>query len=242
MLFVANLKMQLSFNQTRAYACDNNWHPLTNDRRLTIVICPSFDALYALATEKVPFALGAQDCSAYPPGPYTGQVLAESLAQIKCSYCIIGHAETRSLLGQSDELIARKANRLLEHNITPIICLSSDSALVQNELNGTLIPQIAPLIAHLPKQAIQKHLYVAYEPLWAIGTGQEASPEHIATVLTIVRELVQELRSSYTIKFLYGGSVTEKNASILKKIPGLDGLLIGKAALDFKKFETIVLS
>jgi triosephosphate isomerase len=210
LLYVANWKMFFSFKQARGWLETNQ--KLLNCSNL--VLCPSFELLAYTAeyARKNNLLLGAQDCSEHGLGAYTGQVSAQSLAELGCSYCIIGHSEQRAHL--TNTIIYNKLTQLAAHTITPIVCIS--------QVTGK---QIEPIQQFIKKYQI-KPLYIAYEPLSAIGTGLIASQEDIISTLNQLRASI----GSSQVKFLYGGSVAPDNCASLKLIEDLDGFLIGSAS------------
>ena len=206
----------------------------------TIVLCPSFTALsqiaHALADTHI--AVGSQDNSPHTKGAHTGQVSAQDLASIGCRYGIVGHSERRAECKETDDVIAAKAQALLDASISPIICIGEKNLQPNNnslalETQEVLAGQLAFKKNLAPKG---RHFFIAYEPVWAIGTGAVAQPEHIQRVFDFIKHELVGLQ--YGI--LYGGSVSSKNIQSLKNIAGIGGFLIGGASLDFQEFEKIV--
>jgi len=241
---VANWKMYLLPEQTVAFI-EHNYKPLAElaTTNHTIVLCPSFEALFMVkhAANDLPLAIGAQDCSAYAHGAYTGQVAAASLKQLGCGYCIIGHSETRKLSHQSDTLIAEKMAQLFAHDITPIICVGETK---QEREHGTtaqvLQRQLAPIVAELTARKDAKKLHIAYEPLWAIGSGTVAHAEQITDAFATITDCMQTAMRQHAINLLYGGSVTGDNVKALTSVHNLGGFLVGSASTDFQAFKKIV--
>lgn len=216
--------MFFSFHAARKWL-KNNQVALAAFTSEQLILCPSYDILYLCAevAKKCNFLLGAQDCSPHTLGPYTGQVSARSLAELGCTYCIIGHSEQRNQL--TNEIIINKLAQLQKNNISPILCVSSSSS-----------EQLEPAI-YFTHQYPKNNLLIAYEPLESIGTGNAATPENISqTILEIAKMLPQKGR----YKILYGGSISPENISKLKKINNLDGFLIGSASTDIQKLKTII--
>jgi len=187
-------------------------------------------------------AVGAQNCSEHIQGSYTGQVDALSLAQAGCTYCIIGHSESRAYCHETSEQIARKITCLLQQNIMPIICIGETKGdYEQGRTYAVLEQQLLPIREVLIAHANSNTSYIiAYEPVWAIGTGIAPSTEYIAQVFSWVCEYCTEYLPDTTIRLLYGGSVNENNAADLKKISGINGFLIGGASLDVQKLQKII--
>ncbi|RDI95010.1 triose-phosphate isomerase [Meiothermus sp. QL-1] len=189
---------------------------------------------YAAQTLKQRVAYGAQDVSAHTEGAYTGEVSARMLADLGCRYTIVGHSERRSYHGETDALVAEKAQRLLEVGIVPILCVGEPLAVRQvgGHLEYTL-GQLERSLAgvSLPSPA---HLVVAYEPVWAIGTGQTATPEDAEAMHRAIRGWLGERYGeafAEEVRILYGGSIKPENAGALFRAPNVDGGLVGGASL-----------
>jgi len=233
-IYAANWKMQLSFSQAISYAEKNSHAFAELTTHGTIIVFPSFDALYPITQqfEQTHVATGAQNCSAYASGAYTGQVQAQSLNDIGCSYCIIGHSEQRTACQKRNQVIAEQAEQLIQVGIIPIICIGETKEQRDNkQTKEILTKQLAPL------NEIKKshNIIIAYEPIWAIGTGTIPESRELTETISWITE-------QNNMPVLYGGSVNEENASTLKAIPEVAGFLIGGASLDFQKFKKIVLS
>lgn len=235
LLFVANWKMQLSFDRAIAFA-QNNYNQFAQlSKNHSIVVCPSFDAL---ASVKQAFAdtqikLGAQNVSAHDMGAYTGQVSAVSLKQIGCMYCIVGHSERRTYNNESDADVADKVRQLATAGVIPIICVGETrEQRDQGQTMAVLKKQVNAILEVAPKK-----ICIAYEPIWAIGTGVIPQTQKIAEVVQALESQVQDIADA---RFLYGGSVSPDNAAELATIDALGGFLIGGASIDFQKFKKIV--
>ncbi|MFC1845715.1 triose-phosphate isomerase [Candidatus Dependentiae bacterium] len=244
-LYVANWKMQLSFNEAFAFYQENKerFESLATVEEHQIVLCPSFEVLHPImyAGKESSLLFGAQDCSAHDVGAYTGQVSAASLAQIGCSYCIVGHSEYRARFVDSDADIAGKVLRLLTYGVTPIICVGE----AWQEYEKGLVKEVIDRQISTAFQITQQHgtsgnVCIAYEPIWAIGTGKVPSVGHIESVFEQISETLGAAGPGIEASLLYGGSVSGENVGALKQISGLEGFLIGSASLDFQKFEKIV--
>lgn len=240
-LYVANWKMNSSFEQSLNFCLSNKDEllQLSTYPNTQFVLCPSFPALYPIAQlfTHSTFSIGAQNCSEHAHGAYTGQVDALSLAQVGCTFCIVGHNEARAT-GETNEQIGKKIACLREQNITPIICVGETKAdYQQGRTYGLLEEQLMPVREAMHANDV---CIIAYEPVWAIGTEIQPSTEHVTKVFSWLREYCADHLPSITIRLLYGGSVNETDAAVLKKIPGIDGFLIGSASLDFKKLQKIV--
>lgn len=242
-LFAANWKMFFSlraeeqfFKQYQAELVS-----LARTSNTTVALFPSFVSLPSLCTasKDSPLKIGAQDCSAHELGAYTGQVAAQSLAELGCSYTIIGHSE-RKVFQEGATAIADKAKQLFAHNICPIICVGeTQEEYRQRKTKAVLEEQLRPFLPIA--QAARKPFFVAYEPQWAIGSGVTPTPEEIATMFDHLAHLLGSLPKEQW-SLLYGGSISAVLAPQLYTIAGLGGLLIGKASTDFQEFKKIVLS
>lgn len=243
MVFVANWKMNMPFKSGLSFIQDNVdlLAQLNDNHHKKIILCPSFPFLMPIKKElnQLPLFLGAQNCSEHAEGPFTGQVSAHMLAEAGCNYCIIGHSECRSMLKETNEQIAAKATQLIKAKVIPIICIGETlEQKMSQKTTEVLCNQLTPLIKELKQHT--GTIYIAYEPIWAIGTGKTPSGYELEEISAfLVNFLNQELPNTNTT-LLYGGSVNEANTQEILNIPAIGGLLIGGASLDFKNFQKIV--
>jgi triosephosphate isomerase len=193
-----------------------------------------------------PIAWGAQDVSAYEGGAYTGEVCAKMLSDFACRYVIVGHSERRAYHGESSELVAKKALAAMKEGLTPIVCVGE--TLEQREAGQTfdvvgtqLAAVLDEVLELLPPDAVSK-IVVAYEPVWAIGTGRTATPEMAQEVHARLREQLKARNGEAAdgVSILYGGSMKPENARELLAQPDIDGGLIGGAALKAQDFLAII--
>jgi triosephosphate isomerase (TIM) len=202
------------------------------------VPAPYLDQVAATLAES-PIAWGAQDCSSHESGAYTGEISAAMLAELACRHVIVGHSERRALHGESDILVAEKAGAALAHGLVPIVCVGE--TLAEREAGATEVivaSQLAAVTALLG-EAIDR-IVLAYEPVWAIGTGRTASPEQAEAVHAFLRGRLGEASAgSDGVRILYGGSVKADNAAQLFARPHIDGGLIGGASLKAAEFAAI---
>lgn len=187
-------------------------------------------------------AWGAQDVSAYEGGAYTGEVCAKMLSDFACRYVIVGHSERRAYHGESSELVARKAQAALKEGLIPIVCVGE--TLEQREAGQTFDvvgAQLDAVLELLPAEAVAK-IVVAYEPVWAIGTGRTATPDMAQEVHARLREQLRVRKGDAAdgVAILYGGSMKPENARELLSQPDIDGGLIGGAALKAQDFLAII--
>lgn len=206
-----------------------------------LVVCAPFpylaDAAAALAGS--PLGLGAQDCSAHAEGAHTGEVAAAMLAEVGCRYVIVGHSERRAQQGESDVLVAQKAQAALAQGLTPIVCVGETLAQREQGQTGAVVGrQLEAVIAQLGERS--RAIVLAYEPVWAIGTGRTATPEQAQEVHALLRAQLQAAPGGAAqVQILYGGSVKPDNAATLFAQPDIDGGLIGGASLKAADFIAI---
>ncbi|MEW6479422.1 MAG: triose-phosphate isomerase [Pseudomonadota bacterium] len=187
-----------------------------------------------------PIAWGAQDVSAHEQGAYTGEVSVAMLKDFGCRYAIVGHSERRQYHGETDELVAAKAQRALAGGVTPIVCVGE--TLAQREAGETeaVVKRQLAAVIHTVGHCITE-IVVAYEPVWAIGTGKTATPEQAQQVHAVLRaQLAAATTNPKRIHILYGGSMNAANAASLLTQPDIDGGLIGGASLKAADFLQIV--
>ena len=187
-----------------------------------------------------PVRWGAQDVSAQERGAFTGEVSAEMLLEFGCSYVIVGHSERRSYHAESDELVAQKAQRALASGLTPIVCFGETlEEREQGATDAVVSRQLAPVLDAMRTQLAS--MVIAYEPVWAIGTGKTATPEMAQQVHARLRAMLAErhAESAQQVRILYGGSMKPDNAKDLLAKPDIDGGLIGGASLNASDFLAI---
>jgi triosephosphate isomerase len=212
-----------------------------------VSIHPPFTDLRSIQTmidaDKLPFKLGAQHCHWEEKGAFTGEVSPAFLAKLDVSYCIVGHSERRELFHQTDEVVERTLRAILAHGMTPILCCGE--TLQEREAGETLdkihLQVRAALLGLSPQQVAG--LVIAYEPIWAIGTGRTASAEDAQEACGAIRSLVGELHgpdAAAGVRIQYGGSVKPDNAAELMACPDVDGALVGGASLEAESFSAII--
>ncbi len=184
---------------------------------------------------------GAQDVCQYEHGAYTGGVSAGMVADFGCRYVIVGHSERRALFGDTDEMVAQKFAAVLKAGLTPIFCVGETLAERESgEMEKVIVRQVDAVMAKSGAAALELAV-VAYEPVWAIGTGKTATPEEAQAVHAFIRSRVaeQDIRVADALTIIYGGSVKASNAQQLFAMPDIDGGLIGGAALVADEFAAI---
>jgi triosephosphate isomerase (TIM) len=193
----------------------------------------------ALALQGQAIGWGAQDCSAFESGAYTGEVSAAMLAEFGCRFVLVGHSERRAQHAESDQLVADKAKAALAHGITPIVCVGETLAEREAGTTDVVVKRQLSAVIHALAQCISQAV-VAYEPVWAIGTGKTASPEQAQAVHAVLRaQLKAATEHADAMKILYGGSVKADNAAVLFSQADIDGGLIGGASLKASDFAAI---
>lgn len=206
-----------------------------------IAICPPATLLAPLAGFLMgsPIGLGGQDCHMAEKGAYTGDISAKMLKDTGCQYVILGHSERRSAHHETDAMVRAKAKAAIEAGLHVILCVGED--LVSRE-KGNPEQQVADQLRQsVPDNADPAHLSIAYEPIWAIGTGRTAGPHEIARMLqALASSLPSRPAAGLPFSFLYGGSVKADNAAELSRIPEVGGFLVGGASLEADSFWAIV--
>ncbi|GAB3122904.1 triose-phosphate isomerase [Glaciibacter psychrotolerans] len=246
-LMAGNWKMNLDHLQAIAFVQKLAWS-LKDARHdfstVEVAVFPPFTDLRSVQTlisaDKLPITFGAQDVSAHQSGAYTGEISAAFLAQLECQYVIIGHSERRTLHNETDEVVAAKVTAALGHNLVPVICVGETAADLAE--HGPSAVPVAQLRAALTGVTNAADFVVAYEPVWAIGSGQAATPEQAEQVASALRAVVNEMLGQDVAdktRILYGGSVKASNIAGFMREPNVDGALIGGASLDIAEFSSI---
>ncbi len=215
------------------------------ERDVEIAVAPPFTALYpvARALRGSVIKLAAQDCYWEEEGAYTGEISPVMLADVGCSYCIVGHSERRHLFGETSGDVARKARALLGHGISPIVCVGE--TLEERERGEALKvvgDQLEGSLEGIPKDDMTR-VVIAYEPVWAIGTGKTATPQQAQEMHAFIRDWVREKFGGDVashLVILYGGSVKPGNIQGLMAMEDIDGALVGGASLKASSFAQIV--
>jgi len=192
--------------------------------------------------DKLPLAFGAQDVSTYASGAYTGEISAAMLAKLNCSYVVIGHSERREYHHEDDALVNAKVKQAVAHDLTPILCIGESLEVRQagNHVTHT-VGQLEGALRDITA-AQARSLVVAYEPVWAIGTGEVATPDDAQEVCAAIRTKLAELYSGDLadgVRILYGGSVKASNAPAIMDQTDVDGALVGGASIDGEEFVAI---
>jgi triosephosphate isomerase (TIM) len=212
-----------------------------------VVICPPFTDIRPLqnlmVADKIPMKLGAQNCHWEDQGPYTGEVSPPMLARLDVQYVIVGHSERRQLFGETDEIVNKKVKAVLKHGMSPIVCVGETLDEREAGHTGRKVDGQTRAAFDGVKAADAARCVVAYEPIWAIGTGRNATPEDAAeTCGQGVRAVLRDLYGGVAdeIRIQYGGSVKPGNVAELMAKPDIDGALVGGASLDADDFARII--
>jgi triosephosphate isomerase (TIM) len=243
-LVIGNWKMNGTLAETRVLATAIR-DGLKRPGRVEVAVCPPFTAL-ATAAEILtgsPIAIGAQNCHHEPSGPHTGEIAPPMLVELGCRFVLCGHSERRREMGELDEQIRLKVGAALRHNLTPVLCVGETAEERRQGLTFTTVEgQLRAGLAGLDAAALGRCV-LAYEPVWAIGTGVNATPAQAAEVHGYLRGLLSELgpkETAQSIRILYGGSVKADNADVLLAENEIDGALVGGASLAAPGFIGIV--
>jgi triosephosphate isomerase len=246
-LMAGNWKMNL--NHLEAIAHVQKLAYALSEQDLTdveVAVLPPFTDLRSVQTlidaDRYRITYGSQDCSTQESGAYTGEVSASMLAKLGCTYAVVGHSERRQYHAETDAIVNAKARKALEHDMTPIVCVGEALEIRKagNHVSYTL-DQVTSSLAEITAEQVAG-LVVAYEPVWAIGTGEVATPEDAQEVCGAIRQHLATMHGdgvAQATRILYGGSVKSDNVAALMAQPDIDGGLVGGASLDADEFVTI---
>jgi len=247
-VIAANWKMHhdhltaIQYTQKLGYLLDPE-----DTRRLEVVLCPPFTALRSVQTtveaDRIPVALGAQHCHWEDQGAFTGEVSAAMLAKLAVRYVVVGHSERRQLFGETDETVNRRVRAVLRHGMVPIVCVGEtaeerDRGATEARVRAQVEAAFAGVAAGAVADAV-----IAYEPVWAIGTGRTPTPADAEATIGTIRAAVAALAggtAAEAVRIQYGGSVKPGNIGEFLARPGIDGALVGGASLDPEEFARIV--
>lgn len=206
------------------------------DPSVAVLICPPATLLHpaAMATQNHALEIGGQDCHALPKGAHTGDISAALLADAGATYTLTGHSERRTDHGETDAIVAAKTTAAHTHGLTAVICIGE--TLAEREAGDTLAVLTRQLAGSVPAEATAANTVVAYEPVWAIGTGLVPTLDQIAEAHAHIRDQL----SDKDIPLLYGGSVKGSNAAEIFSVPHVDGALVGGASLKASDFSPII--
>lgn len=244
-LLAANWKMHKTVAQARAFAESLGQQSTRLQNGINLVLCPPFTALSTLRVilpSKV--KLGAQNVHFETQGAFTGEVAAPMLSELGVQYVIVGHSERRQLFHESDEWVAKKTAAVLEHSMQPIICVGE--VLAQKEQGQTrdvVATQTRAALTGLTAEQAARCV-IAYEPVWAIGSGQTPTAEDAQQVIAHIRETVRQVQGDVAaaVPILYGGSVKPNNIASFTAQPDVDGALVGGASLEPDSFLELAMA
>jgi len=244
LIIAGNWKMNKTVTEALALV-DDLKNELANIKEVDIVVCPPFTALCEVskALRDSNIRLGAQDMSEHNAGAYTGEIAAEMLTELSVRYVILGHSERRQYHKESDELIAKKARAAHAASLQPIICVGETLAERETgQMEKVLETQVRGSLTGLSKEQMVETI-IAYEPVWAIGTGKTATTAQAQEAHAFIRGLLVKMFDEATarrVRIQYGGSVKSSNARELMNQPDVDGALVGGASLEARSFADII--
>ncbi len=242
-LLAGNWKMNTTLAEAKALIEELVKMDLTEGRE--VLICPPYISLAAAAEliEGTDIKLGAQNMFYENSGAFTGEVAPPMLTDIGCDYVILGHSERRQIIGETNELIARKIEAAFANELVPIVCVGeTDSQRSRNETESHIRRQVTAAVEGLTREQAAQ-IVIAYEPIWAIGTGKTATNEQAQEVCALIRGTVAALYDDETaqqVRILYGGSVKPANIDELMAEEDIDGALVGGASLKAADFAGII--
>ncbi|MFZ1947283.1 MAG: triose-phosphate isomerase [bacterium] len=246
-VIAGNWKMYRTTGEARKLALEIKNASLNLADRVEIVLCPPFGSLFVVAEvlRGSRVKLGGQNCFWADEGAYTGEISPRMLADLGCLYTIVGHSERRTYFGETDEGVAKKAGALISAGVSPIVCVGErldqrEAGITQDVIRGQVLGSLRGLSAEDILRAV-----VAYEPVWAIGTGKTATPAQAQEVHAFIRNILIDLYGlevALRVRIQYGGSVKADNIGALMAQSDIDGALVGGASLEASGFIKIVAS
>ena len=238
---VANWKMNFNSSDTKSFL--ENWEKKDlKNKEVKTIFCPSFTELNSTAEllHNSDSELGAQNVYYESNGAYTGEISCRMLKDLGCNWVIIGHSERRAIFGETDEMVCHKLDKLTSENMYPIVCIGETKDERENGKTEEVLSRQLLVAFENQKGKNIEHTVIAYEPVWAIGTGITATIDMISEAHQCIRNIFNTNGfNGDDISILYGGSVTNQNAAELSGITDVDGFLVGGASLDVDKFYAI---
>ncbi len=229
-IFVANWKLNGNIDFINQY-----FKKLTPNSKNCVVICPPSIFLNRLKINNINLFSGAQDVSIFDDGPFTGEISANMLFNESIKFCLVGHSERRQHFNETNETVKKKSTKLIESKIIPIICVGETLEEKENKLTERVLSK--QLEEGLSEVANDKNSIIAYEPVWAIGSGLTPSLEEIESVHVFIRKLNSKFNN---FRILYGGSIKSTNSTNIKNLKNVDGCLVGGSSLKVEEFNTII--
>ena len=234
-IIAGNWKMNYCVNTAEDFVSEIK--DTINTDEVDVVICPNFVSLDRISDliDDTNIKLGAQNVYFEDKGAYTGETSVDMLAAVGVEYCIVGHSERRQYFNETDEIVNKKAKKLLEKNIAPIVCVGETlEERESNKMFEIVENQVKASLAEIEKDSIKNKVVIAYEPIWAIGTGKTATAEQANEMCKHIRSVVASMYDEDTaecVRIQYGGSVKPANASEILNMSDIDGALVGGASL-----------
>ncbi len=246
-MVAGNWKMNTTSSEGASLVQDLEEKVSGMEERVEIVVCPPATGLKSVSTvielDEVPIGLGAQNVHWEAKGAFTGEISTGMLADLRCDYVIVGHSERRQMFGETDETVNKKVKAVLAAGMTPIMCVGETLEIRENgETEQFVRGQVRAGLEGIDAEQAAS-LIIAYEPIWAIGTGKTPTPEDANDVCRTIRATVGALfgqGAAMQMRVLYGGSVKPDNSAAFFAEPDIDGALVGGAALDATSFADIV--
>ena len=233
----------MNFNSSDTKSFLENWEKKDlNNKEVKTIFCPSFTELNTTAEllHNSDSELGAQNVYYESNGAYTGEISCRMLKDLGCNWVIIGHSERRAIFGETDEMVCHKLDKLTSENMYPIVCIGETKDERENGKTEEVLSRQLLVAFENQKGKNIEHTVIAYEPVWAIGTGITATIDMISEAHQCIRNIFNTNGfNGNEISILYGGSVTNENAAELSEITDVDGFLVGGASLDVDKFYAI---
>ena len=239
MIILGNWKMNMVVSTATTFA--KRLKEIDAPRDIDIGVLPSHVCLSAVAEilGRSKISVGAQDCYYEDDGAYTGEISPLQLKDLGLKWCLVGHSERRQMFYETDEDARRKIVSLMRHDIKPVLCIGETLAQRKaGRMYGIISSQ---LVRTLEGLKLNDEFTIAYEPIWAIGTGITAKPEQVEEVVSVIRQITERMHKGTKFNILYGGSVNENNAKRLTST-GVDGFLVGGASLSVTRFSQIIVS
>ena len=234
-IIAGNWKMNYCVNKAEEFV--SQIKDTINTDEVDVVICPNFVALDRISDliYGTNIKLGAQNVYFEDKGAYTGETSVNMLAAVGVSYCIVGHSERRQYFNETDEIVNKKAKKLLEKDIAPIVCVGETLEERESEKMYEVVEkQVRNSLDGIDKDLVMNKVVIAYEPIWAIGTGKTATAEQANEMCKYIREVIAKMydeETSQKLRIQYGGSVKPSNASEILNMSDIDGALVGGASL-----------
>jgi triosephosphate isomerase len=242
---IANWKMNLSLNESVQLAKKINIKLMKEIWQRQVIICPDFLSLFPVssALEKSKLKLGAQDVFWQEQGSYTGEVSIKNLNQLNVSTIILGHSERRTIMNETSKMVNRKLKLTLKYNFNPVVCVGENEEIRnKGKEKSFLKKQLKETLGGLKLEKAQE-IIIAYEPIWAIGTGKNMSAKEIKEMLSFIKEEIINLYNKSLVNknfvFIYGGSVNTNNIKEISKYSQIQGVLVGGASLKLSSFIKI---